>query len=675
MSSRSQRETAATGTIEHHDVAYGPSWASALAELVNRAGAIFNGADGTMPLSVVDLEPWRRHDAWWLRKQLEPVARLCGRAMRYVPCVGPGPADTDTFKGFASAWSVGCTPVALCWPPGSDLPQSDSIGQEWTPDGAVILLAGSLAQRLTQDIVLLHHGKVQVWGGLPGAEEWQPLDDVHHSEWVGESLHGYAAALPSSMITLPRGYWDFLRKALAWSEHGCVALARAEGWSSLAQVREDAAQRVRIKADGAPVNFHWLAQNAHRLGATTTIVHECRNESVQVVSRGLDADVLRMLCAPLVRASVSSRDERARAMAVMAALGDPDACLAALRLDEPDPEMLRASWRALAHAVSAAPSAGMKVGLWLARVVGDSPWLGEDAQLLRAAGHVAVACSRPDLAYASLSALDELGSAVPDDLVALAQSVEHHGRYEDALAVCDRVLASLPSHGGAKVVRARLIRRLGAFEAPWRVQHGAAQSPVLLDPLHEDHAALLSRQMRDPSICSMTALPPLEDGDDGRAWISARLLDTPAAYAIVHRQLGFVGYLDLRVHGATAFVCYWIGADFQGLGFSALALSLACDLALRNGVDLLLSSAFDDNERSLRTLRRCGFQNMEVRALEPDHDRTFVMLSTAPLGQHAARRRLIAFCDGTASGLRFEPPPASACVEATRAAGGAIRLH
>jgi RimJ/RimL family protein N-acetyltransferase len=177
----------------------------------------------------------------------------------------------------------------------------------------------------------------------------------------------------------------------------------------------------------------------------------------------------------------------------------------------------------------------------------------------------------------------------------------------------------------------------------------------MLDPLHPDHAPMLLRQMRDPSIPSMTVLPPLAEGDDARGWIQARIDEGIAAYALVHRSLGFVGYLDLRIWQSTAFVCYWIGADYQGLGLCAPAVSLACDFALRNGIDLLLSAAYGDNVRSLRVLRKCGFDPMDVRAMPPDGDRIFVMRPAAPMREEQARQRLVDFCANTGSDLRFAP--------------------
>jgi RimJ/RimL family protein N-acetyltransferase len=224
--------------------------------------------------------------------------------------------------------------------------------------------------------------------------------------------------------------------------------------------------------------------------------------------------------------------------------------------------------------------------------------------------------------------------------------------------------------------RARVSARLATLAAPWRIQREGDDTPLMLDPLHVDHAPMLLRQMRDPAIPTMTALPALAQGDDGRAWIQTRLDDGPAAYAIVHRHLGLVGYLDLRLWKSTAFVCYWIGADFQGLGFCAPALALGCDLALRNGIDLVLSSAYDDNVRSLRVLRRRGFSPMSIRAMAPDSDRTFVMLPATHMDEEEGTQRLIEFCDNTGSGLRFVPAAGDApAVIPSSAMTGSDRSH
>ncbi|MRD47078.1 GNAT family N-acetyltransferase [Caenimonas koreensis DSM 17982] len=644
---------------------WGPEWAAAVADVASRAAAVFSSAGVPGCLTVVDMQSCRLLDAWWLRRCLEPLARLSGRPLRYVPC-GDGRHAQPT----APAWSVGTAPMELCWPQGSSVPLNRVSGQAWLPDGPVLLLTGDAAQRLPQELLLAHHGQMSEWAGEPGAKAWQPMDAARHCAWITQSIEAYASCLPSAMLSLPIGYWRFAAQALAWAPHGCLMVARAEGWSSIADMRETTIDRIDVNGDAPPVNFHWLAQQAPRLGASAHTIRHRRDTVVQLMVGGLpDAQAaLPLLGAPLAAAVRSPRADRVRAVRALALAGDLPAALSVMELATHDPAMLRSAWDVLAaRAASASPAVAARLGMWLEHAMADNPWFGEDQVLLRAAGHVALACARIDLAQTVLRALDDLGGAVASDLAALARCLEQLGCFEAALGACDRAIALDAKHTQSAVLRARITVRIAALVGPWGMQHEHPVAPLLLDPLHADHAPMLVRQMRDPSIPSMTALPPLTPGEDGRAWIEGRLKDGPASFAIVHRQLGFVGYIDLRLWQSTAFVCYWIGPDFQGLGLCAPALALACDLAARNGVELLLSSAYDDNLRSLRVLRKNGFEAMTVRALAPDHDRTFVMLPVAaPMTQVEAEKRLADFCENTGSGLRFGAAQAGATDTATQ---------
>ncbi|HVZ45031.1 MAG TPA: GNAT family N-acetyltransferase [Ramlibacter sp.] len=645
-------------TIRPHTDGHGPLWAAAVADLADRAASAFASAGNHGCFTVIDMQPWRRLDAWWLRRSLEPLARLSGRAMRYVPCEGPAPLEPAGREevSIAPAWSVGDAPLQLRWAAGTPRPLAKETGRRWTPDGPVLVLAGGIAARLPQQLLLAHHGRVSEWRGEPGKKQWEPVDFACHRAWIAESLRGYAKGLPSAMFSLPIGYWRLVEKAISWASEGCIVVARAEGWSSLAAIRETSAARGEVRADSPPVNFHWLAQHLPRLRAKVRTLAAGDGEIVQLSVTGLpDADAaVATLSAPLAAATRSARTDRARAVRALAAGCDLDTAVSVLEQSAHDPVLLRGAWDALARAAAqASPASSARLGAWVERVMADNPWIGDDAELLRGAGQVAMACARTDIAQTALEALDESGYAVAADLAALARCETRLGRFDAALAVCDRALALQPRHADSLAARESVLARKGSLAEPWRIQCGADEALVRLDPLHADHAPTLARQMRDPTICTMTALPAPTKEDDGRQWIQARLADGVAAYAIMHRRLGFVGYLDMRVWESTAFVCYWVGPDFQGLGLCTPALALACEIARRNGVELMLSSAYDDNARSLRVLANCGFRPMDIRAAAPDADRTFVMLPTRPMDAEEASRRLIEFCDNTASGLRF----------------------
>jgi RimJ/RimL family protein N-acetyltransferase len=642
---------------------HGPEWAAGIAELAHRAQDAFTHAGESGCLTLVDMEPWRVLDAWWLRRCLEPIAHLAGRAIRYAPCCGPARAPQgQPKKAPAAPWSVGAAPVELNWSPSQSVPWSKASGQAWIPDGPVIVLAGELPRRLPQPLLLAHKGQMHEWRGSRVNAKWHPLD-LDGAGWIADEVQAYARALPNSMLSMPIGYWRFLERAIAWARCGCIVLARAEGWSSLAHIREDAAERPEVSSDSPPVNFHWIQEHAGRLDATAHNVHGCRQDSVQLVISKLPDAAAKVpaLCDRIAAAARSRTADLAHAVKALATAGEVSAALSILNRSAGDPALLRAAWSPLARAAASASRAeSVQLAAWLERVMEDNPWFGDDAQLLRGAGHLALACSRLDLSQSALRALDETGQSCAADVAALARCHEQVGSLEAALAGCDRVLSCDPQQHEALATRERVTRRIESMSAPWRQQHSLNDCTLMLDPLVPDHAPALCRQMRDPSITSMTALPPLDEGDDGRAWIQARIDEGTHAFAITHRTLGFVGYLDLRIWQSTAFVCYWIGPDYQGRGFCAPSVALACDLAFRHGIDLLLSASYDDNLRSRRVLHKCGFVSMDgVRAIAPDEERLFVMRPAVPIEGGVARQRLIDFCDNTASGMRFEATDAT----------------
>jgi RimJ/RimL family protein N-acetyltransferase len=643
--------------------AHEPGWAAGIADLADRAAAVFASAGVEGCLTVVDLEPTRLLDAWWLRRRLEPLSKLSGRSVRYVPCTGCA-GRLQAPDSIAPAWSVGTLPAELSWQPQQSAPVRKGTSQGWEPEGPVLLLAGGLAQDLRQDLLLAHHGRIHDWAGPPNAREWQKIDVSRYDDWIAEGIRGYAVGLPSSMFSLPVGYWQFIERAMmGWATRGCIVVARAEGWTSLAQIRDDAAVKAKVSAERPPVNFHWLAQHAPRLQAVAHDVRTARDDTIQILARGLPggAATLLPLCASLAAGTRSNRAGIAQAIRALAAAGEIEAVLAVLQQSADDPTLLHAFWEPLVPAAAAAnPALRARLATWLEHVMADNPWISDDADLLRAAGHLALACDRPGLARTALQILHEKRRATAPDFAVLARAHEEVGALRDAISACDLATANQSNLVDAMTTRSRVSARIASLHTPWKMQHASDTSPLMLDPLHEGHAAMLARQIRDPAILAMTVLPAFDEKDDGTAWIRGRLNEGGAAYAIMHRHRGFLGSLELRIRESTAFLSCWIGADHQGFGYYAPVLALARDVALANGIDVILSAAFDDNVRSLRGLAKCGFRKLPVRALAPDADRTFVVLSARPIDDEEAERRLVDFCTATSSGLRFANGAAAA---------------
>jgi RimJ/RimL family protein N-acetyltransferase len=186
-----------------------------------------------------------------------------------------------------------------------------------------------------------------------------------------------------------------------------------------------------------------------------------------------------------------------------------------------------------------------------------------------------------------------------------------------------------------------------------RSRHDDARAELTLEPVTLDHAPALARQYRDPRIAELTALPPMHGPDEALHWLCARLALPISVHALMHREHGLAGYLEIMASGTDAFLCYWIGADWQGRGWGRVLIRLATEQAIADGADLVLTAAYEHNTASIRALRASGFGQLPVRALHPEESRVFFHF-----GSHAPPRpeivpRLVAFCERMNTGLVF----------------------
>jgi RimJ/RimL family protein N-acetyltransferase len=181
--------------------------------------------------------------------------------------------------------------------------------------------------------------------------------------------------------------------------------------------------------------------------------------------------------------------------------------------------------------------------------------------------------------------------------------------------------------------------------------------PWWLEPLAPRHARALARQYRNPRTAHMTGLPEIGAELDAAQWIALRQQESPATFAFMHAIGGFVGYGDLFLSGDEGYLCMWMGEDFRGRGWSKVLVSQLCALGRLAGLSVIWSSAYRDNLASLRCMAAAGFQRLPLQALPPDEERVFVALPFEPRSQDEACRGMVAFCDRTDTGVRFDARP------------------
>jgi RimJ/RimL family protein N-acetyltransferase len=295
----------------------------------------------------------------------------------------------------------------------------------------------------------------------------------------------------------------------------------------------------------------------------------------------------------------------------------------------------------------------------------------QDAGGLRGLAHAAYACLDLSTAQDALDRLATRQTPSATDLLLKARCQADAGALDDAVALCDSVLARQPRHPDAIRLRRGWARRLEGRHGPWRVPV-AGPGGLLLDPLHPAHAMQLAWQYRDPDISHKTLLPPLDDPAEAPAWIERRLAEAVKPYALLHPRHGLVGYTELLDSPAReAFLCLWIGTDWQRRGLGQQLIAMACGHAFDSGMELVLTAAFEHNAASLHALRACGFRDLDVRACAPDDDRRFLYRTSDGCTDAQATRRLVDFCTSMKTGLAFPPaalPPATLAPIAAAAA-------
>jgi RimJ/RimL family protein N-acetyltransferase len=304
--------------------------------------------------------------------------------------------------------------------------------------------------------------------------------------------------------------------------------------------------------------------------------------------------------------------------------------LALLRQSEHDPDVFCAAGDTLLDALHATPDCNREA--WSEAL--EQVWLNhlaapEAAALHRQLAPAAMQVGDWALARRTLRRGMAIHGENANDLAHLAWVEARTGGIVDAERIARRALALEPESRMAREVVTRIGARLAARNGQWDVAIRHRSLPLVLEPLDVSHAEALLHQYRDPQIAVMTGLQPLATLEDARKWIGEHV-DEPGrrAYAVMHADHGFVGYVCLSVSARESYFCFWVGVDFQGRRFAGEAARMACGFARERGINTIFTSAYDDNARSIRALERIGFIPLAVRALPPENDRLFLFMRT-----------------------------------------------
>ncbi|MFT4924939.1 MAG: RimJ/RimL family protein N-acetyltransferase [Phenylobacterium sp.] len=261
---------------------------------------------------------------------------------------------------------------------------------------------------------------------------------------------------------------------------------------------------------------------------------------------------------------------------------------------------------------------------------GERDEQGEQGQFAFKLGLLAIDLSHWSLAKACfISCLEWVGpgTAVLHNLALVARATA-----DNALAAqsIELALDSNPQDQQAKRL-AEDIKTIqhNADQLNWFDSSVAQAQQLKLQPLAQHHGIEFSLQYRDRQIASLARSYLLDTPEQVGNLISHwQQENSRASYAVIHPVFGLVGCVGLEFHRdnldtmQSASFSFWIGADYQGMGFGQLAAQLciaqARVMADKQGLQFLMTSAWLHNRRSLHVLSKVGFIEFDLNQGEED---------------------------------------------------------
>lgn len=595
------------------------------------------------PVDIVDLVPGSGQSSWLILQILfKKTSKIDGLQLRYLPVIShrswlASARQQSELSNAISSEQI----VPMLWGEQSDDPclLSPSGRSAWKPANPCILLVHDRWASLQQRLFAVHYGKLLeanfefLKTGLASNQrehQWQAVTDMEWANGFLPLINRYMMQLNSSPVSFPIGALRLLDLLNAKASQGYLMLAASKGFTSdyglrlcgFGKIVESYEQTGRV-----PVNFDFISHRLQQLGAQSKEIEFQGGYVFQVAVRDHANAEVRL--ANLTKNTDRGMFRYGPALVdAMRALGNNatlDSRLAIIKLSKFDPSVFLASHDALIATFLKCKN--FDRAIW--REVLECVWkncipIQKDNNSDRSLAVAAMHCGHWQLARKILQKRIHIFGNTAKDLANLAWCDARTGQIKKALKLSAAGLNLESDDALAKQVHQRITERLENWVGRWAIDLHDETTAISVEPLDQSHAEAYFYQYRDPQIAVMTGLPALTSLEETKKWIAEQSVDEDRVnFAVMHRDYGFVGYINLAVSNHASYFCFWMGVDFQGRGWATAASRLVCNYANKVGITILLTSAYSDNLRSIRTLERIGFVKIEVRASVPDHDRIF----------------------------------------------------
>ena len=633
-------------------------------------------------LDIIDLAPASGKSCWLMMQALQ---REVGTEMswRYLP-VAP---DSDWFDELlASTELAGFRDqgllVPVLWDREHDrlslLGQAEPI--PWEATNPCVVIGHDRFSYLEQRLLAIHYGKLMEVDfpdltceafdsenlATAPSPRWKLFDCPSINTEFQPLFADYLQKFNSSPIPFPEGALRLIDAIHAMANYGYLLINFSTGYATEHSLRLGMFSRLcnELQEEKTlPVNFHLLSYRLKKLGCSVENTQPQPQEILQLtLGRQKDSD---HRLKRLVSISASNRFEHVPSLIeATRALGTAHVLsvrLSLLRLSEFDIDVFLTGDKALTAALAHANHDGsLDRASWkeaLQRVWMNYLPHADSEKLHQRLAPAAMHCGAWALAKRMLQRGMECFGKDAADLANLAWCENRTGNAARALELVNEALQVDAAHPMALEVHKRILQRLALRDDQWRCVLVDTDTPLVLEPLDKTHAEAFFYQYRDPQIAIMTGLPALKSVDETRRWIEEQEHEPGKVnFAIMLADEGFVGFINLAVSEHAAFFCFWAGVDFQGRALASTAGRVVCKHAEKMGVPIMLTSAFIDNKRSIRSLTRMGFKELSIRALAPDNDRIFFLLSeSADVNDVNGAKELVEYYAREKLSLKFPP--------------------
>ncbi|WP_299494689.1 GNAT family N-acetyltransferase [uncultured Shewanella sp.] len=122
--------------------------------------------------------------------------------------------------------------------------------------------------------------------------------------------------------------------------------------------------------------------------------------------------------------------------------------------------------------------------------------------------------------------------------------------------------------------------------------------------------------MMTNNICQRLAIEPIETVEEMACFIKGSYSLQKWRFFIENSVLGVIGGVAFGLVGGkqqpmTAILSYWIGEEYQGMGFATHALTLLMNVLENEGVKHYLAQVYPDNIASQKVLMKLGFECLD----------------------------------------------------------------